>query len=113
MVVVTNNSANLTASTKTANLLASTDLSQLAEDSEVSVYAVASAAGVNIEFGVGSEKAITDRELVFIGTTLDVMSHEVASFTAPAGANLSLFLRETAAAGTTDVLWRVETTPLD
>ena len=112
MVVVTNNSANLAASTKTANLLASTDLFQLAEDSEVSVYAVSSAGGVNIEFGVGSEKAITDREIIFIGTSLSVMDHLIATFEAAAGSNLSLFFRETAAAATTDVLWKVETTPL-
>jgi len=107
-VIVTNNSANLTASTKTANLLAGTDLAFAPEDGTITLWAVSSAAGINIEMGVGADKAITDREIIAIGTTLSTIDHMVASFDVAGGAPLSLFFRETAAAGTTDVLWKVE-----
>ncbi len=107
MVVVTLNQANLTASTKTGNLLANTDLAFMPYDGSVDVYAVSSAAGVNIELGVGNEKAISDREIVCLGTTL-LDDHLIASFTAVVGSPLSLFLRETAAAATTDVLLKIE-----
>lgn len=107
MVVVTINQANLTASTKTANLLANTDVAFMPYDGSVDVYVVSSAAGVNIELGVGNEKAISDREIITIGTTL-LDDHLIASFDAAAGAPLSLFLRETAAAATTDVLIKIE-----
>lgn len=95
---------NTTASTKTGNLLADTDLQQMPFDGLINVYGVSSASGINIEMGIGSEKAITDRELLFIGTTIDVSAHQIASFPAPAGANLSTFLRETAGVGTTDII---------
>lgn len=99
---------NLTASTKTANLLANTDLAFAPDDGEITIYGVTSAVGVNMEVGIANSKAISDRELLFIGTTIDVSAHEIASFPVPAGAPLSLFLRETAAAGTTDVILIIE-----
>lgn len=107
-VSVTNNSANLSASTKTANLLANSDLAFSPGDGVVTIYAVSSAGGVNIEAGVANDKVMTDREIIYIGTTLNTSDHEVASFNVPAGAPLSLFFRETAAAATTDVLWKVD-----
>jgi len=106
-VTVTNNSANLTASTKTTNLLLATDLAFSPDDGYVTISAVSSAAGINIEFGVGNRKAVTDREIVYIGTSL-LDDHVIAQFPVAAGEPLSLFFRETAAAGTTDVLWKVE-----
>lgn len=107
-VSVTNNSANLAASTKTANLLSSTDLAFAPDDGIITLWAVSSAAGVNIEFGVGPDKAVTDREIVSIGTSLDMLSHVVAQFPVAGGAPLAMFFRETAGVATTDVLWKVE-----
>jgi len=106
-VTVSARNDNLAASTKTTNLLAATDLNQMPFDGVVTVWGVISALGVNLEMGVGSEKAITDREIPFIGTSIDVSAHEITSFPAAGGSNLSLFLRETAASATTDALWIV------
>lgn len=106
---------NLTASTKTGNLLADTDLQQIPSDSDyqVSVYGVSSASGVNMEMGAGPDKVITDREVLFIGTTIDKSAHLITDpFIAEAGSNLSLFLRETAAVATTDVILIIEAVPV-
>lgn len=99
---------NLAASTKSGNLLADTDLATAPDDGVIAVYGVSSAVGINIEMGVGSEKAITDRELLFLGTTIDKSAHNIATFAVNDGDNLSLFLRETAAVATTDVLLIVD-----
>jgi len=99
---------NLTASTKTGNLLANTDLAFAPDDGVIAVFGVSSAVGVNIEMGVQNDKAITDRELLFIGTTIDKSAHNIATFAVNSGDSLSLFLRETAAAATTDVIMIVE-----
>jgi len=112
-VVVNLRNDNLTASTKTGNLLANTDLNQMPFDGVLSVYGVSSAVGVNIEIGVGSEKVITDREIVFIGTSIDRSAHLIGEFAVAGGSNLSIFLRETTAAGTIDVIQIVEATELE
>jgi hypothetical protein len=106
-LTVTNNSANLSASTKTSNLLLNTDLAYAPDDGIVTLSAVSSAGGINVEFGVGSDKAVTDREIIYIGTTL-LLDHIIAQFYVAGGSPLSFFLRETAGAATTDVLWKVE-----
>jgi len=113
MITINLRNDNLTASTKTGNLLAATDLQQMPFDGVVEVYGVISAVGVNIEMGIGSEKAITDREVLFIGTSIDVSAHQIATFEAPAGSNLSLFLRETAASGTVDAILIVKAISYD
>lgn len=99
---------NLAASTKTGNLLANTDLAFAPADGIITVYGVSSAAGVNIEMGVANDKVLSDREILFIGTTIDVSAHQLASFGVAGGSPLSLFLRETAAAATTDVIQIIE-----
>ena len=104
---------NLTALTKTANLLANTDLAFMPFDGIITISGVSSAVGANIEMGVANDKAITDRELLFIGTTIDKSAHEIASFPVAAGAPLSLFLRETANVATTDVIMIIEAEELD
>jgi len=104
---------NLTASTKTSNLLLSTDLAFSPSDGTVTVYGVSSAAGVNLELGVGGDKAVADREILFLGTTIDVSAHNITSFNVAGGSPLSLFLRETAAASTTDVIIIIEFTSFD
>ena len=99
---------NIAASAKTVNRLADTDLSLMPYDGSVNVYAVSSAAGVNVEFGVANQKAISDREIPFIGTTIDRSAHDMLSFNAAAGSPLSYFQRETTGAATTDILTIVE-----
>lgn len=104
---------NLTASTKTGNLLANTDLAQAPDDGTIYLYGVSSAAGVNLEFGVANDKAVSDREILKIGTTISRSDHMLANFNVAAGSPLSLFLRETAASGTTDVLLEIEFVTFD
>lgn len=111
-VIVQLNQANLTASTKTGNLLANTELANVpigdSEVYQITVYAVSSAGGVNLTLQSAEQTLINDKELIAIGTTLSTMDHAVGSFEAISGAPLQLTLRETAAAGTTDVLLRIE-----
>ena len=104
--------ANLTASTKTANLLAGDINEFVPEASQINIYAVASAAGVNITILADSDVAIDDKEIIGIGTTLDKSQHLLDSFTVAAGTRLALFLREVDGTATTDVLTGVEVLPL-
>ena len=102
------NQANITASTKTANIL-SGDVNEFpTSDSVVNIYAVTSASGVRITMSVDNEVVIDDKEIINIGTTLDKSAHLQDSFEIAGGSRLSLTLRETAGAATTDVLLGVE-----
>lgn len=74
----------------------------------MNVYAVSSAGGIRVATYADSDIAIDDKEIVSIGTTLDKSQHLLDSFIVTSGTRLALFLRETAAAGTTDVLIGVE-----
>lgn len=105
-------SANLTASTKTSNIYAGDVNEFVSQDSQVNIYAVSSAIGVNLTVYADSDIAIDDKEITAIGTTLDKSAHLMDSFTVFAGTRLSLFLRETAAAATTDVYTAIEVIPL-
>lgn len=102
------NQANLTASTKTANLLAGSIFEFLNANAQVNVYAVSSAGGIRMQVMADSQTVVDDNEIVTIGTTLIDKDHLITTFNAYAGTRLSLFLRETAAAGTTDVLLKIE-----
>jgi len=105
------NSANLTASVRTANILAG-DINEFVPfDAVVNIYATSSAGGVNITILADSDVAVDDKEIVAIGTSLDKSQHLVDSFLVAAGTRLALFLRETAAAATTDVLSGIEVLP--
>lgn len=111
MPTFTENRANLAASTKTANILSGQVVEFVEVDSIVSVYHVSSAGGVNTSVFADSDLVVDDREIVFIGTTL-LEDHLVDSFPVAAGTRLAIFLRETAAAATTDVLSKVKIDPL-
>lgn len=104
--------ANVTASAKTANILSGDINEFVPQMSRVNVYAVSSAANVNISMFADSDIAIDDKEIVAIGTTLDKSQHLQDSFVVAAGTRLALFLRETAGTATTDVLTGVEVLPL-
>ena len=106
------NRANLSASTKTANILSGDVNEFVPYDALVTLYIVSSAGGVNVSFFADSDLLIDDKEIVYIGTSLDTSAHFLDQFEVEAGTRLALFLRETAAAATTDVLIAVDVQPL-
>lgn len=106
------NNANLSASTKTANLLAGDINEFIPTDSIVTISQVSSAIGVNLTVLADSDVAVDDKEIIHIGTTLNASDHVIDTFAVSAGTRLALFLRETAAAATTDVLTKLEVQPL-
>lgn len=112
MATIMRNQANLSASTKTANLLAGSVFEFLSVPSRVTVSAISSAAGVNLQMMADNETVVDDQEILPIGTSLLFPDHVLSSFNARGGTRLSLFLRETAAAATTDVLLRIDVDPL-
>lgn len=103
--------ANLTASTKTANILAGDVNEFVPYDSIVTLSFVSSAIGVRVSVFADSDLLVDDKEIPFIGTTLSMTDHVLDQFEIEAGTRLAVFLRETAAAGTTDVYTAVEITP--
>lgn len=108
----TGNEVDLTANARTANLLAGNILEFITVASQVNIFAVASAAAVNIEILADSDVAVSDSEIIAIGTSLDKSQHLIDSFAVSPGTRLALFLRTTTATATTDVLWAVEVLPL-
>lgn len=111
MPTFTENRVNLAASTKTANILAGQVVEFTEVDSIVSVYHTASAGGVNTSIFADSDLVVDDREIIFIGTT-QLEDHLVDSFPVAGGTRLAIFLRETAAAATSDVLTKVIVEPM-
>lgn len=105
-------SANLTASTKTANILAGDVVEFVPYKALVKVYSVSSAIGANMTIMADSDVAVDDKEILGIGTTLDKSAHLIDSFMVAPGTRLAIFLRETAAAATTDVATHVEVLPI-
>jgi len=103
---------NVTASTKTANLLSGDINEFIPYNAAVSIYCVSSASNVNLTVLADSDVLIDDKEIINIGTTLNKSDHLVDSFNVAAGSRLALFLRETGAAGTQDVLTAVDVQPL-
>ena len=101
-------SPNLTASTRTANILAGDQNEFVVDGGTVNVYAVSSAIGIKITVIADTEILIENKEIPFIGTTLDKQAHFLDSFDVEPGTRLIVFLNETAAVGTTDVYTGVE-----
>lgn len=112
MAFTTKYNANLTASTKTANLMQGDINEFITQRSLVNVYAVSSAIGVNMTLMADSDVAVDDKEIPFIGTTLDKQAHLMDSFYVGPGTRLAVFLRETAAVATTDVYFAIEIVPV-
>ncbi len=104
--------ANLAASTKTANILAGDINEFVSFPALVEIYAISSASNVNITMLADSDVLIDDKEIIALGTTLNTSDHMVDSFEVNAGTRLAFFLRETGASATTDVLARIDVTPL-
>lgn len=100
--------ANLTASTRTANILAGDQNEFIVDGGTVNIYAVSSAIGVKITVIADTDILIENKEIPFIGTTLDKQAHFLDSFEVTAGTRLIVFLNETAAAATTDVYTGIE-----
>jgi len=104
--------ANLSASAKTGNLLAG-DINEFVPfRAQVSIYAVNSEDDVNITVLADSDVVVDDTEIVFVGTTIDKSAHLIDSFVVNPGTRLAIFLRETGAAATADVLTVVDVTPV-
>jgi hypothetical protein len=103
---------NLAASTKTANVLAGDVNEFIPVDSVVSLYCLSSAIGVSITVLADSDVAVNDKEIPFIGTTLVQKDQLLDSFAVRGGTRMAIFLRETAAAATTDVYTKIEVVPL-
>lgn len=100
--------ANLTASTRSANVLAGDVNEFVVEPSQVTVYAVSSAVGIKITVFADSDLLIDQKEIPYIGTTLDVSAHFIDQFNVDGGTRLIVFLTETAAVATTDVYTAVD-----
>jgi len=106
------NRANLSASTKTANIL-SGDINEFVDvPSVVTVYAISSAIGVNMTIQASKDTVVDDKEILGIGTSLLIPDHMNTQFMVGAKTRLAIYLRETAAAATTDVLLAVDVDPL-
>lgn len=103
--------ANLSASVKTGNILSGDVNEFVPYDATVTVYAVSSAIGIKLSMFADSDLLIDDKEIPYIGTTLDTSAHFIDQFSVNAGTRLALTLRETAAAATTDVYTAVDIQP--
>lgn len=104
--------ANLAASTKTANILAGDVNEFIPYDAMVRITQVSSATGVRTSIFADSDLLVDDKEIPFIGTSLIDKDHVIDEFAVEAGTRLAVFLRETAAAATTDVYTGIEVIPL-
>lgn len=104
-------SANLTASTKTANILAGDVNEFVPYDAIIRITSVSSAIGIKMSVFADSDLLVDDKEIPFIGTSLIDKDHVIDEFEVEAGTRLAVFLRETAAAATTDVYLGVEVIP--
>lgn len=100
------------ASEKTANLL-SGDINEFVPfRAQVSVYCVNNEDDVNMTVLADSDVVVDDSEIVFVGTSIDKSAHLVDSFIVNPGTRLAIFLRETGAAATADLLTVVDVTPV-
>jgi hypothetical protein len=84
------------ANTKSANLVSGT-YEFAPNDGELTVYARASATGINLTLTVNGTQLINDLPVEFFGATgaLTKADHEVASFAIPQGARVEFYLRNT------------------
>lgn len=103
--------ANLTASTKTGNILSGDVNEFIPYDAIVRITQVSSAIGIKCSIFADSDLLVDDKEIPFIGTSLIDKDHVIDEFEVSAGTRLGIFLRETVAAGTTDVYTGVEVIP--
>lgn len=104
--------ANLAASTKTANVLAGDVNEFIPYRAQVTIYQVSSAIGVRCTVLADSDVVVDDKEIPFIGTTVDKSAHMVDRFLVAPGTRMAVFLRETAAAATTDVYTLMDVVPV-
>ena len=104
-------SANLAASTKTANVLAGDVNEFVPYDAVIRITSVSSAIGIKMSVFADSDLLVDDKEIPFIGTSLIDKDHVIDEFEVEGGTRLAIFLRETAAAATTDVYVGVEVIP--
>ena len=103
---------DIAANTKSANQL-SGDINEFVPfRARIDIYVVASAVDQNITMLADSDVVIDDHEIHFIGTTITKSDHLMDSFVVEAGTRLALFIRNTGAATTTDIIGQVDVTPV-
>lgn len=101
--------ANLAANTKTANLMQGEQLEFIGEASLVRIFAVSSAADINLSVFADSDVLVDDQEIVNIGTTVNRSDHMIDAFPVAPGTRLFVTLRETGGVATVDTLVSIET----
>lgn len=99
---------NVAANAVVANILAGSVFEFVAAEAPVTItiYAIASAAGMRITATADSDIVINDNEIPFIGTTL-LEDHLITEFVVSPGTRLTVTYRETAGVATTDNLCKV------
>jgi len=107
------NSVDLAANTRTGNIIAGDPNEFLAYPATVNVYQVSSASGIRSAIYADTDVVVDDKEILSIGTSIDTSAHLMSSFEVEAGTRLSVFLRNTTATATFDVLTLIDIQPLN
>jgi hypothetical protein len=102
---------NLAANSKSANLLSGDVNEFVPYDAVVTTYQVSSAVGIKTTMFADSDLLTDDKQIPYIGTTLDTSAHFMDQFEVAAGTRLAVFLRETAGVATTDIYTAVDISP--
>jgi len=102
---------NVPASSKTANILSGDVNEFVPYDATITVYAVTSAVGIRLSMFADADLLIDDKEIPYVGTSLDTSAHFIDQFSVNAGTRLAMTLRETAASGALDVYTAVDVQP--
>lgn len=104
--------ANLASGTKSANILSGDVNEFIPYRAKVTIFQVSSATGIRTTCLADSDIVIDDKEIPYIGTSLDTSAHFMDQFLVGAGTRLSITLRETAAVATTDIYTAVDIQPI-
>ena len=103
---------NRAANSKSGNLLAGDVNEFVPYNATITIYSVTSAVAMRLSVLADSDVVIDDKEIPYIGTTLDTSAHFVDSFEVAGGTRLACFLRDVSGAATTDTYVAVDVQPL-
>jgi hypothetical protein len=112
MASISINSTDLAANTRTGNIISGDPNEFVGYDAHVSVFQVSSASGIRSTILADTDVVVDDKEILGIGTTLDTSAHLISDFDIAEGTRLSVFLRNTTATATYDVLTLINIDPL-
>lgn len=112
MPSITVNNTNITANTRTANIFAGDPNEFINYPATIRLYQVSSASGVKTTLLFDTDVIVDNKEILFIGTSVDTSAHLMAEDDCEAGTRLSCFLQETAGVSTSDVLTLLDIEPL-